>query len=90
MWQGGIIVAMPVKMLASDFHEFGDGQANAAPSWNGWSNSTPPLVAALVHFSGSPDKVFFRFDRMARKSRRLCGSGPQDLAPFASARPKCV
>ncbi len=58
-----VIVAMPVEMLQSDFREFGDGQANAAPTFNSWSQSTPPLVAALVHFNGAPDKVYFRFDR---------------------------
>jgi hypothetical protein len=57
-----VIVAMPVKMLQSDFREFGDGQANAAPTFNSWSQPTPPLVAALVHLNSAPDEVYFRFD----------------------------
>src|SRR5262245_52201093 len=57
------IVATPVKMLNSGFREFGDGQANAAPSFEWWHGSRPPLTAALVRFNSAPAQVRLRFDR---------------------------
>ena len=45
------IVAMPMHMLNSGFYEFGDGQANAAPSFEAWHDSRPPVVATLVKTS---------------------------------------
>jgi hypothetical protein len=57
------IVATPVKMQNSGFREFGDGQANAAPSFEWWHQQRPPIVATLVRFNSSPAKVFFRLDR---------------------------
>ncbi len=58
-----VIVAIPAKLLGSDFREFGDGQANSAPSFEWWHESRPPIVAALVRFTGAASKVRFRFDR---------------------------
>src|SRR5207247_819532 len=46
------IVAMPMHMLNSNFYEFGDGQANVAPSFEGWHESRPPVVATLLKMSG--------------------------------------
>jgi hypothetical protein len=45
-------VAMPVHMLDSSFYEFGDGQANVAPSFEGWHDSRPPVVATLIKTAG--------------------------------------
>ena len=45
------IVAMPMHMLNSNYYEFGDGQANVAPSFEGWHESRPPVVATLVKTS---------------------------------------
>jgi hypothetical protein len=56
------IAAAPVKMLDSGFREFGDGQANAAPSFEWWPESRPPLVATLVRFGNAPARVVLRFD----------------------------
>ncbi len=59
------IVAVPVRMHDSSFSEFGDGQDNAAPSFEWWSGTHPPVVATLVHFNdGTPSKVLFRFSSM--------------------------
>ena len=58
-----VIVAVPVRLLQTDFYEFGDGQANAAPSFEWWHQTRPPVVAALIHFGSAPDKVRFTFDR---------------------------
>jgi hypothetical protein len=58
------ITAVPVKMLSSDFFEFGDGQSNAAPSFEWWSSKRPPIVATLIRFNdGSPSRVVIRIDR---------------------------
>lgn len=59
-------VAVPVKLLDSGFIEFGDGQANAAPSFEWWSAKRPPVVATLVHFKSGPSRILFRFDRTLR------------------------
>ena len=56
------IVAVPVKMQNSGFREFGDGQANAAPSFEWWHESRPPLLATLVRFKSGPATVSFRLD----------------------------
>ncbi len=56
------VVAVPVKMLNSGFREFGDGQANAAPSFEWWHESRPPIVATLVKFNNAPTKVVFKLD----------------------------
>jgi hypothetical protein len=56
-------VAAPVKMLDSSFREFGDGQANAAPSFEWWHQARPPVIATLIHFGSSSSKISFRFDR---------------------------
>src|SRR4051812_797682 len=47
------IVAVPVKMLNSGFREFGDGQSNAAPSFEWWKQSRPPVLATIVHYGAS-------------------------------------
>lgn len=57
------IVALPVKMLNSGFREFGDGQSNAAPSFEWWHQSRPAVMATLVHYGSAPSKIFFRLDR---------------------------
>jgi hypothetical protein len=58
-----VVVAVPVHMISSEFFEFGDGQANAAPSFEWWHEARPPVVATLVLIDGGPARVFFRFDR---------------------------
>jgi hypothetical protein len=57
------IVAVPVKLFDSGFTEFGDGQANAAPSFEWWSRKRPPVIATLVHFTTGPSKILFRFEQ---------------------------
>lgn len=56
------IVAMPVHMLNSNFYEFGDGQANVAPSFESWSESRPPVVATLLKLSGGGLKMVLLAD----------------------------
>jgi hypothetical protein len=57
------IVAVPVKMLSSNFFEFGDGQSNAAPSFEWWGSKRPPVVATLLRYAAAPTKIVFKFDR---------------------------
>jgi hypothetical protein len=57
------IVAVPVRMLSSNFYEFGDGQSNAAPSFEWWGGKRPPVVATLLRYGSSPTRIHFRFDR---------------------------
>jgi hypothetical protein len=59
-------VAVPVKLLDSGFNEFGDGQANAAPSFEWWSEKRPPVVATLVQLTDGTARIVFRFDRSLR------------------------
>ena len=51
------IVAMPMHMLNSNYYEFGDGQANVAPSFEGWHESRPPVVATLVKLASGTKLV---------------------------------
>ena len=59
--------------------EFGDGQANAAPSFEWWSAKRPPVVAALIDFDSGPSRIDFRFDRAHHRERHCArhhGSRP--------------
>jgi hypothetical protein len=56
------IVATPVKMLTSAFREFGDGQENAAPSFEWWRDSRPPVVATLIQTDAARSMVL-KIDR---------------------------
>ena len=42
------VVAVPARMLDSNFFQFGDGQANVAPSFEFWHDSRPPVIATLL------------------------------------------
>jgi len=45
-----VTVSVPVHMLSSTFHEYGDGQSNAAVELPHWSGRRPPLLAVrTVH-----------------------------------------
>jgi hypothetical protein len=57
------IVAVPVKMQSSNFFEFGDGQANAAPSFEWWKESRPPIVATLIKSSDGTMTMLLKVDR---------------------------
>jgi hypothetical protein len=57
------VVAVPVKMISSQFSEFGDGQLNAVPGFGQWSAPRPQVVATMVDFANAPRKVLVRFDR---------------------------
>lgn len=56
------IVAVPVAMLGSNVFPYGDGQSNAAPSFNGWPAERPPVVATWIK-TASAVKVVVRLDR---------------------------
>ena len=57
------VVATPVKMLSSSLYEFGDGQSNAAPSFEGWREARPPVVATLLTLKNSGGlKMLLRAD----------------------------
>jgi hypothetical protein len=59
-----VVVAIPAKLFASSFFEFGDGQANARPELQEWRGvSRPPVVASLVQFKNAPPRLVVRFDR---------------------------
>jgi hypothetical protein len=57
------IVALPTKMVSSNYYEFGDGQSNAAPSFPWWSQLRPQVVATLVRTTSAAPTITFRFDR---------------------------
>ena len=57
------VAAVPIRMLESQFSEFGDGQLNAATNFGPWSAPRPQVVATMVDFSDAPRKIFLRFDR---------------------------
>src|SRR5689334_7841675 len=42
--------AVPVRMKTFGFEEFGDGQVEAAPSFERWRSPSPPLIATLLAF----------------------------------------
>lgn len=52
-----VIVAIPVTMIGSEVFPYGDGQSNAAPSFGGWSEKRPPLVAVAITSSRGTDVV---------------------------------
>ena len=56
------VVALPVKMLTSSFFEFGDGQSNAAPSFEWWHDSRPPVLATLLRLKNGSYKMLLRVD----------------------------
>jgi hypothetical protein len=56
------IVAVPVHMLSSNYYEFGDGQANAAPSFEWWHESRPAVVATLLKLKAGGMKMLLRGD----------------------------
>jgi hypothetical protein len=58
-----VVVAVPVKMFASQFSEFGDGQLNAVPAFGSWNAPRPQVVATMIDFTNAPRKVQLRFDR---------------------------
>lgn len=57
------IVAVPMHMLNSSFYEFGDGQANVAPSMEWWHDSRPPVIATLLRLKAGGMKMLLRGDR---------------------------
>ncbi len=77
------VVAIPTKMIASSFFEFGDGQADAAPSFPWWTESRPQVVATLSRSTSGGRKSSFvstmRFrtgERRSRRSTRRTAVGP--------------
>jgi hypothetical protein len=58
-----VVVAVPLKMFASQFAEFGDGQLNSVPAFGQWSAPRPQVVATMIDFTDAPRKVLLRFDR---------------------------
>ncbi|MEW5854966.1 MAG: carbohydrate-binding module family 20 domain-containing protein [Myxococcota bacterium] len=52
-----VVVAVPVQLLSSTFHEYGDGQSNAAVTFNAWSATRPPVVATLMRFHDDTTQV---------------------------------
>lgn len=54
---GVVRVAIPVKMLGSAVHPFGDGQSNASAVFPWWSAARPPVVAHLTD-AGAVQLVF--------------------------------
>jgi hypothetical protein len=57
------VVAIPTHMQPSNLNEFGDGQTDAAPSFQSWNQSRPPVVATLVTKTDGSQQEVFRFDR---------------------------
>jgi hypothetical protein len=59
-----VLVSVPVKMVASGFAEYGDGQRNAIADFGPWTTrERPPLTSVLVRFDSAQPKVLFRVDR---------------------------
>lgn len=59
-----VIVAIPTNMLGSDLYPYGDGQSNAAPSFNDWpTKERPPVVATLIDRGDRGAVIRVRLDR---------------------------
>ena len=76
------IVAVPLKMLRSQFHPYGDGQSNASITFGDWRHSRPQLVATLLKRKSGGQLVRFRFDR----ALELKGAGVELRFSGQSAR----
>jgi hypothetical protein len=59
-----VIVAVPTNMLGSDLYPYGDGQSNAAPSFNNWpTKERPPVIATLIDRGDQGSVIRIRLDR---------------------------
>lgn len=59
-----VIVAMPLKMWSSELYPYGDGQSNAAPSFEQFpTEGRPPLIATLIVTATGSSRVTLRFHR---------------------------
>lgn len=58
-----VVVAVPTHMLGSEHYQYGDGQANARPSFEWWREPRPPVTATLVTSTTGSRKAYFCFDR---------------------------
>lgn len=67
------VVAVPVKMLRSQWHPYGDGQSNAVVSFGEtWDGYAPPLVATLIRRRDGSISVELRFDaKLAYSGNRI-------------------
>ena len=57
------VVAVPVKMKGSELRPYGDGQSNAALSFEHWGEPRPPVVGTRVVTRQGGAEVWVRFDR---------------------------
>lgn len=57
------VVAVPLKLHGSQYFPYGDGQSNAAASFEGWQAPRPPLVATLMQSHLGERVVKMQFDR---------------------------
>jgi Starch binding domain len=80
--------AVPVKMKDFGFEEFGDGQVEAAPSFETWKGTTPPLVAVLVKFGDGHLEARMRFAAATDTSVvvRTVVDGVEKIVTLAAAR----
>jgi hypothetical protein len=59
-----VVVSVPVSMLRSDFHPYGDGQSNSSLILgSGWTEPRPPFIATLIKHASGTTTIRFRFDR---------------------------
>ncbi len=82
-----VIVSVPLSFKTSRFHPYGDGQSNAAVSFNDWYQQKttspsfadgafrPPLISVLVTLKSGDQKIYFKFDKRFPK-------GPKDRIGF--------
>lgn len=63
-------VSVPVKMITSKNHVYGDGQTNASLSFGqGWNQKHPQLVATLIKYKNGDRKVLFHFSPTIKVSQ---------------------
>jgi hypothetical protein len=73
------IVAVPVRLERSQFHPYGDGQSNAAPSFgDSWRESRPPVLATFISRADGTSIVRFVFDRSLNISAKRLRIAPID------------
>ncbi len=58
-----VTVAVPVRMVRSDFSPYGDGQTNATVDFPWWGQKRPPLVATRLKFGNGSFRIRLEFDR---------------------------
>jgi len=89
-----VVVSVPVAILRSDFHPYGDGQSNSSLNFgSGWSEPRPQFLATLIRHSSGVTTIRFRFDRsldLASNPWSMTSSQPEFLALLIETRTRIL